>query len=350
VKPVATYSKPPELYDGLRLHQNEQTGGCSPRVLEALARLRADQISVYPPYSTALAACAADLGLTEDRLVLVNGMDEGILALAVSYLQRGLDGAAAEVVIPQPAFEVFEVNADLMSARVVAVPPRPDFAFALEEVLAAITPRTRAVILTNPNNPTGVSVPLAAIRQIARAVPPSAIVLVDEAYIHFGGETFVPELEAYPQVVVGRTFSKAYGLAGLRIGLLAGHPETLLPMRRVVPVYSINVAAAVAIVAALDDREYVKDYVRQVTESRALFYDACRRWGVHYWPSAANFVLARTGDRTARVLERALERGIYLRDRSNEPGCAGCVRVTTGLVEHTRRAIAAMEEVLCAAP
>ncbi len=344
---MTVYDKPPELYSGLRLHQNEHTGGCSVRVLEALARLRADQISVYPPYSQTVAACAADLGLSDEQVVLVNGMDEGILALAVAYLQRRSDGAPAEVVIPQPAFEVFEVNAHLMDARVVAVAPHPDFSFALDEVVAAITPRTRAVIVTNPNNPTGVPVPPASIRTIARAVPPGAVVLVDEAYIHFGGETFVPELGGYPNVVVGRTFSKAYGLAGLRIGLLAGHPATLAPMRQVVPVYSINVAAAVAAVAALADRAYTQEYLRQVGESKALLYAACARWGLPYWPSAANFVLVRTGADTARVLEGALERGVYLRDRSSEPGCEGCIRVTTGVLEHTQRIVAVMEEILC---
>ena len=343
----AAYDKPPELYAGLRLHQNEHTGGCSPRVLEALARLKAEQISVYPPYSETVAACAADLRLTDDQVVLVNGMDEGILALAVACLRRAPDGTPAEVIIPQPAFEVFEVNAGLMEARVIAVAPRTDFSFALDEVLAAIGPHTRLVILTNPNNPTGVPIPLAAIQAVARTVPPGAVVLVDEAYVHFGGETFIPELAAHPNVVVGRTFSKAYGLAGLRIGLLAGHPATLAPIRGVVPVYSINVAAAVAAIAALEDRAYTLDYLRQVTESKALLYAACERWGLHYWPSAANFVLVRTGPHTERVLDGALARGIYLRDRSTEPGCAGCIRVTTGVIEDTRRAIAAIEEVLC---
>lgn len=346
----AAYDKPPELYAGLRLHQNEHTGGCSPRVLEALHRLRADQISVYPPYSKTLAACGERFGLTPDELLLVNGMDEGILALAVACLQRRPDGTTVEVVIPQPAFEVFAVNAHLFDARVVTVAPRADFSFALDGVLAAIGARTRAVILTNPNNPTGVPVPLEGIRTISRAIPPEAVVLVDEAYVDFGGETFMPELGSYPNVIVGRTFSKAYGLAGLRFGFLAGHPETLAPIRRVVPVYSINVAAAVAAIAALEDRAYTQEYLRQVAESKALLYGACTRWGLHYWPSAANFVLVRTGNKTTRVIQGALERGIYLRDRSSEPGCEGCIRVTTGLVEHTRRAIAAMEEVLCVAP
>jgi histidinol-phosphate aminotransferase len=188
-----------------------------------------------------------------------------------------------------------------------------------------------------------------AIRTIARRVPPGAGVFVDEAYADFGGETFIPHLASFPNVIVGRTFAKAYGLAGLRFGAVIGVPAELHPVRRAIGVYSVNIAAVVAVQAALEDPAYVRDYLRQVQESRRLVYAACDRLGLPYWRSDANFVLIRTGDETARLVEAAAARGIYLRDRSSEPGCAGCVRITTGIVEHTRRGIAVMEEVLCAA-
>lgn len=346
---MTRYQPPTELYDGLRLHQNEHTGGCSPKVLEALAGLTREQIAVYPPYSAAIDACAAHVGVAPDGLLLVNGLDEGILAIAVAFLRTHADGVIPEAVIPRPAFEVFDVAVSVVGARVVPVMPASDFSFPLDSVLAAITARTRAIIITNPNNPTGIATPLAHIRTVARSLPPGAIVFVDEAYIDFGGESFVPELPHFPNVVVGRTFSKAYGLAGLRIGLLLAQPALLETLRTSVPVYSINVAAAVAVVAALGDREYHDDYVRQVAASKALLYEACARWGVHHWPSSANFVLVRTGDRTQAVIEGVRARGMYLKDRSSEPGCDGCIRITTGVVEHTRRLIAAMEEVLCGA-
>jgi histidinol-phosphate aminotransferase len=230
--------------------------------------------------------------------------------------------------------------------RVVNVMPRPGFAFALDEVVAAITPETRIVFVTNPNNPTGVPVPREAVMAVSQRLPPHAIVFLDEAYVDFSGGTFIPDLPAFPNVVIGRTFSKAYGLAGLRIGALVGHPATLDPLRRVTPVYSVNLAAVVALQAALEDEGYVADYVRQVAESKALLYAACDRIGLEYWKSAANFVLVRVGDRAGALVAVAASRGIYLRDRSNEPGCAGCVRITTGIVEHTRRAVAVIESVL----
>ncbi len=343
------YDKPPELYDGLRLHSNENTGGCSPRVIEALSKLLPEQLGFYPPYAAASARCAQYYGVDVDCLTLTNGLDEGIMALSVAKLRSADGGPAPEAIVPEPAFEIFRFDTLVVGGRLVQVMPRPDFSFQLEEVLAAMTPRTRVVFLTNPNNPTGVSMPLEAIRTIAKAVPPEAVVFVDEAYAEFSGRTFIPELSDFPNVIIGRTFSKAFGLAGIRIGCLIGAPETLEPIRHAVPVYSVNIAAVVAVQAALDDRPHVDRYLAQVAESKALLYGAFDRLAIRYWPSDANFVLFSAGTRSDELVDHAAARGIYIRNRSTEPGCAGCIRVAAGVVEHTRRFIAVMEEVLCAA-
>ncbi|PYQ93552.1 MAG: histidinol-phosphate transaminase [Acidobacteria bacterium] len=346
---MSHYQKPPELYGGLRLHQNENTGGCSPRVTEALARLRADQVGFYPPYAAATDAVAMYLGVPPDRVTLTNGLDEGLMALSVAYLRAEIGGPVLEAIVPEPAFEIFRLDTEVAGGKLVQVMPKADFAFPLDEVLAAVTPNTRVVFLTNPNNPTGVSMPLGDIRAVARGVPAGAIVFVDEAYAEFADESFIPELDAFPNVVVGRTFSKAFGLAGLRIGCLVSAPATVDPIRRAVPVYSVSVAAVAAIQAALSDLDHMRGYLRQVTQSKALLYAACDRLGLTYWKSRSNFVLVCAGDRTDALVNGAFARGVYLRDRSTEPGCAGCLRITTGIVDHTRRAIAVMEEVLCAA-
>jgi histidinol-phosphate aminotransferase len=347
---MSHYEKPPELYDGLRLHQNENTGGCSPRVLDALARLRPDEIGFYPPYAGATDAVAKYLDVAPDRVTLVNGLDEGIMALAVAYLRAEIGGPVLEAIVPEPAFEIFRFDTAVAGGKLVQVMPHSDFSFALDEVLAAISPNTRVVFLTNPNNPTGVGMPLDAIRTIAGRIPRAAVVFVDEAYAEFAGVSFIPDLDAFPNVIVGRTFSKAFGLAGLRIGCLVGAPETVDAIRQAVPVYSVNIAAVAAIQAALQDLDHLDGYLRQVAESKALLYAACDRLGIKYWQSLSNFVLICAGDRTDAIVKGAFARQIYLRDRSTEPGCAGCLRMATGIVDHTRRAIAVMEEVLCAAP
>jgi histidinol-phosphate aminotransferase len=346
---VTQYQKPPELYDGLRLHQNENTGGCSPRVLEALAALRADQVCFYPPYAETIEACAAHFGVAPARVALVNGLDEGIMATTATFLRPRAELAVAEAIIPQPAFEIFAFDTGVVGGRAVNIAPRPDFAFPLDEVLRAMTPATRVIFLTHPNNPTGVATPFDAIRTIARRAPRDAVVFVDEAYADFAGTSFLPELSAFPNVIVGRTFSKAYGLAGLRIGALVGAPETLDLIRPSIPVYSVSIAAVAALRAALEDAAFVRNYLREVVESKRLLYAACDRLGLACWKSDANFVLVRAGERLNALVDGAAARGVYLRDRASEPGCEGCVRITTGVVAHTERCIEVMEEVLCGA-
>ena len=170
------YEKSGEFYDGLRLHQNENTGGCSPRVLEALATISREQMGFYPPYNAATAAVGSYLGVDPDRLTLLNGLDEGIMATAVGYLRPTPDGFVPEAVIPEPAFEIFGFDTEIVGGRPVRVAPNADFAFPLDRVLAAITPRTRVAFLTNPNNPTGVSMSMDAIRAVSAALPAGAIV------------------------------------------------------------------------------------------------------------------------------------------------------------------------------
>jgi histidinol-phosphate aminotransferase len=343
------YEKPAEMYDGLRLHQNENTAGCSPRVLEALATLTREDMGFYPPYSAVTETAARYFGVPAEHVGLVNGLDEGIMGAAIAYLRPSAgSGVVPEAVVPEPAFEIFRFDTAVAGGRLVQVMPKPDFTFALDEVLAAITPATRVVFVTNPNNPTGVSVPFEAIRTIAKHVPKDAIVFVDEAYAEFAGRSFIPELPAFPNVVVGRTFSKAFGLAAIRIGAVVGAPDVIDPIRYVVPVYSVNIAAVVALQAALGDMDYLRGYLRQVNESKALLYAACERLGLKYWRSDANFVLVRVGDRVAEVVEFAKTHGVFLRNRASEPGCEGCLRFGTGIVEHTKRGIAVLEEALCA--
>ncbi len=346
---MSHYQKPAELYGGLRLHQNENTGGCSPRVLDALATLHPEQIAFYPPYAAAIDACARHFGVDPGRLLLTNGLDEGIMAISMTLLRQTPGAPVPEAIVPEPAFEIFGYDTKVAGGCSVRVLPARDFQFPLDDVLAAVTPATRVVFLTNPNNPTGVSMPLDAVRAIARRVPEEAIVFVDEAYAEFAGTTFVPDLPACPNVVVGRTFSKAYGLAGLRIGCLIGSADALDSIRPAVPVYSVNIAAVVAVEAALQDPDHVSAYLCEVAESKRLLYAACDRLGLKYWKSDANFVLVSAGDRLKSLVAGAEARGIYLRDRSGEPGCEGCLRITTGLVRHTHQCIQVIEEVLCGA-
>jgi histidinol-phosphate aminotransferase len=336
--PIQGYPDPGE---GLRLHLNENTGGCSPRVLEAIRQVRADDVSTYPSYPALVRACARHFDVDPDWLLLTNGLDEGILMAAVGHIARARIHDA-ETIIPLPAFDPYPNSTAAVGAQAVRVPPDADFAFPTEAVLAAITPRTKMVFLNTPNNPTGQLIPIADIRRIADAAP-RAVVLVDEAYIEFGGESFLPEVGKHSNVLLGRTFSKAYGLAGMRVGIVIGQPPVLDPVRAVTLPFNINSVAMAATLAALDDHEFLPRYAAQVVESRERLYAACRRLGLAYWPSMANYVMVRVGDPVAPFVQALAGRGVHVRDRSKDSTTPGCIRVTAGILEHTDAAIEALE-------
>lgn len=332
---------------GLRLHLNENTAGCSPKVIAALQSVTREQAALYPDYDAVAAAVARRLGAGTDEIALTNGLDEGILAASIVMLRGGSAAAPDEAIVVVPAFDMYAACADAVGGRVVEVPLGRDFAFPGAALERAITPRTRLIFLTSPNNPTGLVIPRAEILRVARAAP-AALVLVDEAYADFADETLLDDRQArgLPNLVIGRTFAKAYGLAGLRAGALVGQATTIARLRKAIPPYSLNVCAAAALGAGLADDEYVRWYLSQVRESKALLYRALTTLGIRYWESAANFVLADFGDRAREVVDGLAARHIFVRDKSRDPSCPGCLRMTTGVVAHTERLIAALEEVL----
>ena len=333
----------PDPGEGLRLHLNENTGGCSARVLDAIRRVQLSDVSTYPQYREAVQATARHFRVDPDWVLLTNGLDEGILMAALAHIAKPRIHDA-ETIIPLPAFDPYPNSTAAVGATAVRIPPGGDYAFPTQAVIDAITSRTRMIFLNTPNNPTGQLIPIPDLIRLAKAAP-DAIVLIDEAYIEFGGITFLPELSRFPNVLVGRTFSKAYGLAGMRVGVVIGQPPALDPVRSVTLPFNINGVALAAMHAALDDPEFLPRYAAQVHESRELLYAAFQRLGLEYWPSAGNYVMIRVGE-TAPFVQALASRKIHVRDRSKDPTTPGCIRMTAGMVEHTKAAIAALEEIV----
>lgn len=333
----------------MRLHLNENTAGCSPAVFEALRALGRQDAGNYPDYGPARAAVAECFGVPDDHVLLTNGLDEGILA-ATGAAFRDRTAAVPEVVGVAPAFDMYEVCTSALGGRMVIVPLESSYQFDAAAIRKAVSPATRIVFVTNPHNPSGVTCSLDVLRQLARDIAPVTL-FVDEAYADFSGESLIAT-DAFvrlPNLVVGRTFSKAYGIAGLRAGALVAAPATLAPIARVIPPYSLNAWAAAALPVAIADRAYREWYLEQAAASRALLTEACGRLGLQTWPSAANFALVRVGERATGIVAALAARGVLVRDRSKERGCEQCIRITAGVVDDTRRAIEALEEVLCAA-
>lgn len=340
---MSTYQRATVTGPGLRLHLNENTAGCSPAVLSAIAALTPDQIGSYPDYSRAIDATAAWFNVPRDGVLLVNGLDEGLhlASASASRRQPGFRG-----VVLEPAFEMYGVCIEESGGTIVRVAPWPNFAFSMDDVLAASEDAT-LIYLTDPNNPTGLGLPAGAVEALA-AARPQATIVVDEAYADFSGRSLIGALRddtsgRLRNVIVGRTFAKGHGLAALRIGALIARPETLAPLAQLQAPYSLNVAAIVGLEAALSDQRWLVSCVEESRASKEALYDFCTRHGLTFWRSEANFVLINVGVEASALVAALADQGIFIRDRSSAPGCAGCVRITAGLLAHTATCLRAME-------
>jgi histidinol-phosphate aminotransferase len=340
VQRMKEYHPPLGDRSGLRLDFNENTFACSPRVLEALGRISRGDLTRYPEREPVERAVAQHLGLAPAQTMLTNGVDEAIHVLCQTYLD-----ADTEMILPVPTYSMYEVYASGTPARIVRVAAESGFRFPLNALLAAITPATRLIAIANPNSPTGQAVRRDDLLRILDAAPHAAV-LVDEAYFHFFGESVLDLVGRVPNVIVARTFSKAYGLAGLRLGVLCAAEEQMHWMCRAISPYSVNSVALACLTAALDDQDYLRWYTNEVLASRTAFETALTRLHVPYWPSGANFVLVSIGAKHRAFVEAMRARGVLVRDRSSDPGCDGCVRITLGTREQTQQGIAALEESL----
>ena len=323
----------------LRLDFNENTVGCSPRVIAALkSGVEAAALAVYPEYGEAKEAIARYFHVTPEQFVFTNGTDEAIQVFVNTYVDDG-----QEVLILKPAYAMYRFYTEVAGARLREVEyPAPSLEFPLQEVLDAITPNTRAVILANPNNPTGTGVGLLGIERILHRAR-KAVVLVDEAYYEFSGVTALTEIERVPNLFVSRTFSKVFGMAAMRIGCLFSHAANIEFLHKAQSPYSVNALAVLAAQAAVSDTAYIQNYVAEVLAARELLCVGLEKLGIGYVPSSANFVLARLGKRAIPVRDALRAAGILVRDRSYE--APGCVRMTVGTREQTRRLLAALEEI-----
>lgn len=339
IRTLKEYHPPLGDRDGLRLDFNENTVGCSPRVLERLRTLTGEDLARYPVRDRVEPLVAGHLGVRPEELLLTNGTDEAIHLVCETYLEP-----ADEVLIVVPTFAMFEIYAAETGARVISIPVGDDFAFPLNAVLSSISGKTRFIAWANPNNPTGAFVPVNELLRIAQAAP-NAAVLIDEAYFEFCGETAVPTWREFPNLFVSRTFSKAYGMAGLRIGVLMGHEGQMEMLRRASSPYNLNSVALACLPDALADREFVESYVADVQEGRIELESELAAWGIRYWPSRANFVLMHLGENSKPFIREMRQRGILVRDRSSDHGRQNCVRITLGSRQHNVQMVLALRQV-----
>jgi histidinol-phosphate aminotransferase len=319
-----TYEAPAEgRWGKIRLDFNENTIGCSNAALAALRRLNGKQLAMYPEYQEPTKALASYFGVRPAELLLTNGGDDALRVFFDTFVEP-----RSRILICEPTFPMYRYYAEIAGARVETLRYSANMELPLSAVLKALREKPRVFFLANPNNPTGTLVDKSAIRKILRAVTHTVVVL-DEAYADFSGVTVVPWIRRFPNLFVAKTFSKAAGLAGLRLGAVIAQPGSLSLVRRAMPPFPVNAAALAAGVAAVRERRTIARYIRETIRLRNWFVAELAKRGVCVFPSACNFVLADFGAAGPAFFRRCTQNGILLRERSKDLG-PGFARVTIG--------------------
>jgi len=335
-----TYETPAEgRFGKVRLDFNENTTGCGPAVMKALRKLSPKQLAMYPEYAKPVSRIASYFGVATGELLLTNGGDDALRVFFDAFVEPG-----SHILICEPTFPMYRYYTEIAGGRIETLRYDANMEFPLQEFIAALRKKPRVIFIANPNNPTGTLLQRGVIKKILMAAS-ETVVVIDEAYAEFSGVTVLPWIRKYPQLFVTRTFSKAAGLAGLRLGAVMAGRESLALLRRAMPPFPVNIAALAAAEAAVSEGGAVQSYVKQTRKIRDWFAGELERIGVKVFPSAGNFLLANFG-RSGPALFRTLAgQGILLRDRSADIG-PGFVRITIGTNAEMKKLLEAIKKKL----
>lgn len=324
----------------LRLDMNENLLGCSSKVRTALRRLNAETLAMYPEKEAAIGRLAPCFGVQANEMLVVGGIDKALRLIADVYLEHG-----RSVLLVEPTFPMYRFYAELRDAEIRTLRYDREMRFPLRDVLRALKTEPSVFFLANPNNPTGNLLDARTLRAILNAAA-RTLVVVDEAYFEFSSVTVLPQIRRRRNLAVTRTFSKAAGLAGSRVGCVFAHRDLATILKRAQAPFPVGTAALVAAEAALKDRAFVRRAVQTIRQGRAILERGLSRLGVRVFPSAANFVLADFGARGPAITDALKRRGILVRDQTNSFERPGFVRITVGTAKQMRRFLGVLEAIL----
>jgi histidinol-phosphate aminotransferase len=327
-------------YGKLRLDFNENTIGCSPLVRRVLRNLTSATVSMYPEQESVRRELAEFFGVQDSELLLTNGTDEALHLIVDTFIEP--DNA---VLLVEPTFAMYRFYSELAGARIQALRYDDAMQFPMTALLSALHKGPRVLFLANPNNPTGGLLQPAELRSILKAAT-KTLVVVDEAYFEFSRITILPWITRHNNLVVTRTFSKAAGLAGLRLGCIFANRAIAEYFRKAQSPYPVNVAALAAARATIRDRSFLRATLREFRRSRKELERGLTKLGIPFFPSAANFVLLFLGARAQQVVASLARQGTLIRDRSSDFGGKGYVRITFGTLSQTRRVLRQLKELL----
>lgn len=343
-KPIEELERELGIKGSIKLASNENPLGPSPLAVRAIKNAL-HTLHRYPDGSGFYlrSKLSEKFGVPIERIILGNGSDELIGLIIRTFLSSG-----QQVVQPFPTFLVYETMVKGAGGMMTSV-PLSDFKIDLNEIANALTPQTKIIFVNNPNNPTGSLLSQGDLRFFLREIPDGIIVVLDEAYVEFVSEaeeaSGMDLLEAHPLLVVLRTFSKLYGLAGLRIGYGFSSEEVIDYLNRVRQPFNANTLAQVAATAALDDAEFVSETLKTVREGISYLYQGLEEAGLTYIPTHTNFFLVRVPQGAQRIYERMLRQGVIVRAMDGY-GLDDYIRVNAGLPEENRRFIETLKKVL----
>ena len=336
IQAMKPYSPPlsgRRAYAGLNLDFNERTVSTSPKVIKALKDfLENPDLQMYPEYFDLVDRIAEYVSVQPAQAMITNGADQGIDVLFRTFTKEG-----DRVVIPSPSFAMFYQSAGVVGNEIIELPYNDDYTYPVEGVLQEIEQGVKLVVICNPNNPTGTLVPLEDVEKIlAAALKEDTVVFVDEAYADFSKLTAIPLLNKYPNLVITRTFSKAFGLCSLRIGYTISSAEMIGEMCKVRGPYDMNMLSCVAAKAALDDLESLDSYVDEVMNvGKPMLEKFFEENSIKFYPSGANFIFFAPKDRDA-TWESLKENGLLTR-KKNGLGGEPILRMTIGTKEQVEK-------------
>lgn len=324
----------------VKLNTNENPFGPSPKVMQAIQNVEPEMLRRYPnPTADVFRDAAAKvLGVERDNILAGNGSDD-VLSIAL----RAFCGEGDTLAYPEPTYSLYPVLADLGEVRHVGVPWEKDYALPIDALVAT---RARAIFLANPNAPTGTFVPPAKVRELARRF--DGAVLVDEAYVDFADDNCLSLVKDLPNVVVSRTFSKAYSLAGLRFGFAVAPKPVIAEMMKVKDSYNCDAIATCAAAAAIADQEYARKTWDYVKEERKRLTAELTRLGWSVIPSQANFLLASVPGGDGKAMYLGLKRQGILVRYFDLPGLTDKVRITVGTAEENNALISGIKALTAA--
>lgn len=328
----------------LRLDMNESAAGCSPKVRAALRRLSAEEIAMYPEKENAAHRIAPFFGVRAGELTLTAGIDDALRLIADVFIEPG-----RATLLVEPTFPMYRFHAEQRDARIHTLFCDQDMRFPVGRVLQALRRGPAVFFLANPNNPTGALLDKKTLGKILDRAT-RTLVVVDEAYFEFSGVTVLPWIRQRGNLAVTRTFSKASGLAGLRIGCIFADGEITRLLKRAQAPFPVGTAQLVAAEAALSDPGFTRRAAVEILRGRQILERGLRRLGVHCFPSAANFVLADFGVHGPQVTGALEQCGILIRDQSAGMGRPGLARIAAGKPAQMGRLLSELERVLRALP